>query len=80
MTSLREFDQVELERLRRMRACFEAMQPDQSALGQVSTRFRRAPEAGLGHRLRHDAERCRHGRVQLERAAELDISRSHVAS
>jgi len=42
MTSLREFDQVELERLRRMRACFEAMQPDQSELVRAVQLWHRA--------------------------------------
>lgn len=42
MTSLREFDQVELERLRRVRACFEAMQPDQSELVRAVQLWHRA--------------------------------------
>jgi hypothetical protein len=42
MTSLREFDQIELERLRRMKECFEATQPDQSELVRAVQRWHRA--------------------------------------
>ncbi len=42
MTSLREFDQIEFERLRRMKECFEATQPDQSELVRAVQRWHRA--------------------------------------
>ena len=53
MTRLSDFDQIEFERLRRMKECFDATQPDQSELVRAVQRWHRAKaERVSGGRLR----------------------------